>query len=162
MTDLSDHDADPGDHDAPIPVITMLRRMHPMAADARENAFQQDIINQMIAGGWKLGDPAKYNRELALYESDCLDFVKRTQPKTWEKYQGLYPASPEKAFVAKLAAQLDKSDPSASDKSLRSFGAYGYLYVNLPPAQRAGSVGLYNWFNRTTKYDNVRVVLNSP
>lgn len=98
-----------------------------MAADARETAFQQDIIKQMVAGGWKLGDPAKYNRELALYESDCLDFVKQTQPKTWQKYQGLYPAGPEKAFIAKLAAQLDKSDPNASDKSLRSFGTLGVL-----------------------------------
>ena len=53
-----------------------------MSADAKEAAFQQDIINQMLAGGWKLGDPALYNRELALYPSDCLNYVKTTQPKT--------------------------------------------------------------------------------
>ena len=47
-----------------------------MNADAREAAFQQDIIDQMIDGGWKLGDPAAYNRELALYTSDCLEYVK--------------------------------------------------------------------------------------
>ena len=29
-----------------------------MSADAKEAAFQQDIIDQMIAGGWQLGDPA--------------------------------------------------------------------------------------------------------
>ena len=54
-----------------------------MSADAKEVAFQQDIINQMLAGGWQLGDPAKYNRELALYTSDCLAYVQTTQPKTW-------------------------------------------------------------------------------
>ena len=51
-----------------------------MNADAKEAAFQQDIIDQMIEGGWKLGDPASYDRERALYTSDCLDYVKTTQP----------------------------------------------------------------------------------
>ena len=27
-----------------------------MNADSKEAAFQQDIIDQMVAGGWKLGD----------------------------------------------------------------------------------------------------------
>ena len=42
----------------------------------------EDIIDQMIEGGWKLGDPTSYNRELALYTSDCLEYVKTTQPMT--------------------------------------------------------------------------------
>ena len=28
-----------------------------MNADSKEAAFQQDIIDQMVAGGWELGDP---------------------------------------------------------------------------------------------------------
>ena len=98
-----------------------------MNADAKEAAFQQDIINQMIEGGWKLGDPVHYNRELALYTDDCINYVKNTQPKTWEKYQTLYPSNPEKAFIDKLASQLSKADPQASDKSLRTFGTLGVL-----------------------------------
>ena len=62
-----------------------------MNADSKESAFQQDIIDQMVAGGWKLGEPAKYDRKLALYTEDCLQYVKTTQPKTWEKYEKLYP-----------------------------------------------------------------------
>ena len=98
-----------------------------MSADTRETAFQQDIINQMVAGGWKLGDPAGYNRELALYPTDCLDYVKTTQPKIWEKYKKLYPKNPEQAFIDKLASQLSKADPHASDKNLRTFGTLGVL-----------------------------------
>jgi type I restriction enzyme, R subunit len=98
-----------------------------MNADSKEAAFQQDIINQMIEGGWKLGDPTKYNREQALYTSDCLDYVKTTQPKTWKKYKKLYPSNPEKAFIDKLAAQLSKADAQATDKSLRTFGTLGVL-----------------------------------
>jgi len=43
-----------------------------MNADSKENAFQADIVDQMVAGGWKLGEPAKYDRKLALYTEDCL------------------------------------------------------------------------------------------
>ena len=98
-----------------------------MNADAKEAAFQQDIIDQMRAGGWQLGEPTNYNRELALYPSDCLAYVKTTQPKSWDKYQQLYPSDPEKTFIDKLAAQLAKADPLASDKSLRTFGTLGVL-----------------------------------
>ncbi len=49
-----------------------------MNADPKEAAFQADIIDQMVAGGWKLGDPAKYDRKLALYTEDCLEYVKTT------------------------------------------------------------------------------------
>lgn len=98
-----------------------------MSADAKESAFQQDIIQQMLEGGWKLGTASGYNRELALYTSDCLEYVKTTQPKTWEKYQSLYPNDPEKAFIDKLASQLGKVDPQASDKNLRTFGTLGVL-----------------------------------
>lgn len=98
-----------------------------MSADAKEAAFQQDIIDRMIEGGWKLGDAASYNRELALYTSDCLAYVKTTHPKTWEKYKTLYPNNPEQAFINKLATQLGKADPQASDKSLRTFGTLGVL-----------------------------------
>ena len=34
-----------------------------MSADAKEAAFQQDIIDQMVEGGWQLGDAADYDRE---------------------------------------------------------------------------------------------------
>lgn len=98
-----------------------------MNADSKEAAFQADIIAQMVAGGWKLGAPAKYDRKLALYTDDCLQYVKSTQPKTWEKYQTLYPAGPEQAFIDKLASQLSKADPQATDKSLRTFGTLGVL-----------------------------------
>ena len=98
-----------------------------MTANTKESAFQQDIIEQMLANGWKLGDPNHYDRELALYTPDCLAYVQSTQPKTWKKYQKLYPSNPEQAFIDKLAAQLGKADPHASDKSLRTFGTLGVL-----------------------------------
>lgn len=98
-----------------------------MSASAKEAAFQQDIIDQMCDAGWKLGDPTNYDRERALYTSDCIEYVQTTQPKTWEKYKKLHPSNPEQAFVDKLASQLSKADPHASEKSLRTFGTLGVL-----------------------------------
>jgi type I restriction enzyme R subunit len=98
-----------------------------MSADAKEAAFQLDIITEMCSAGWKSGSPYAYDRELALYPEDCLAFIKRTQPKTWEKYTTLYPKDPEKTFIAKLGTQLAKADPNASDKSLRTYGTLGVL-----------------------------------
>ena len=98
-----------------------------MIADAKEVAFQNDIIKQMLAGGWQLGEAAKYDRKNALYTEDALSYVKTTQAKAWEKYQQLYPTNPEQAFIDKLASQLSKADPNASDKHLRTFGTLGVL-----------------------------------
>lgn len=98
-----------------------------MSADSKEAAFQRDIIDQMVEGGWAEGDPATYDRERALYASDCLDYVNATQPKVWEKYKALYPSDPEKAFLDKLASQLGKANARVSDKDLRTFGTLGVL-----------------------------------
>jgi type I restriction enzyme R subunit len=98
-----------------------------MNADSKEAAFQQDIIDQMVAGGWKLGEASKYDRKLGLYTEDYLQYVKTTQPNAWEKYLTLYPMGPKQAFIEKLASQLSKADPQASDKSLRTFGTLGVL-----------------------------------
>jgi type I restriction enzyme, R subunit len=38
-----------------------------MSDQAPERVFQNVIIKQMLANGWQLGQPEKYNRELALY-----------------------------------------------------------------------------------------------
>src|SRR3954462_5931499 len=98
-----------------------------MTASAAESAFQQDIIRELVEGGWALGNAAAYDRERALYTEDCLAFVKRTQPKGWEKFVALNPNNPDKGFLDRLAAQLDKADPQASEKHLRLFGTLGVL-----------------------------------
>ena len=98
-----------------------------MANKSREAVFQNDIIRQMIANGWLLGSPTGYNRELALYEEDVLGFVKETQDEQWQKYCKLYPQNPEKHFLDRVATQLNKVDPNAADRELRTFGTLGVL-----------------------------------
>nr|WP_320010813.1 DEAD/DEAH box helicase family protein [uncultured Desulfobulbus sp.] len=94
---------------------------------AAETVFQNDIIQQLLANGWLLGSPAQYNRELALYPDDLLGFVQDTQAAQWQRYCTIYPQAPETQLLKKVAAQLDKADPNAADRELRTFGTLGVL-----------------------------------
>lgn len=96
-------------------------------SSAKELHFQNDIIQQMLANGWLLGQSSGYNRELALYEEDLLGFVKETQEAQWQKYCKLYPQNPEQHFLERVANQLSKADPNAASKELRTFGTLGVL-----------------------------------
>ena len=98
-----------------------------MDSKTKESVFQNDIIKQLIANGWLLGKPENYNRELALYEEDLLGFVKETQDGQWQKYRKLYPNNPEQKLLARVASQLNKADPNAANKEMRTFGTLGVL-----------------------------------
>lgn len=100
---------------------------------ASELTFQNDMIRQLVANGWLLGKAENYNRELALYPEDVLGFVKDTQDSQWQKYCTLYPPQennknyPEQKFLERVASQLNKADPNAANKELRTFGTLGVL-----------------------------------
>ena len=96
-----------------------------------EFVFQNDMIRQLLANGWLLGDPKKYNRELALYEEDLLGFVKDTQDEQWQKFCALYPNDSEGKFLERVASQLNKgyskAAPLTSNREMRTFGTLGVL-----------------------------------
>lgn len=94
---------------------------------ANELTFQNDMIRQLIANGWLLGKPENYNRELALYPEDLLGFVQETQEPQWQKFCVLYPNNPEQKFLERVATQLNKADPNAANKEMRTFGTLGVL-----------------------------------
>ncbi|GAA3915959.1 type I restriction endonuclease subunit R [Litoribacillus peritrichatus] len=98
-----------------------------MSSKANEAAFQNDIIKQLVANGWLLGDPKGYNRELALYSEDLLGFIKETQEEEWQKYCKLYPSDPEDKFLARVVSQLNKVKPDAVNREMRTFGTLGVL-----------------------------------
>lgn len=94
---------------------------------ANELTFQNDIINKLLANGWLLGKPDKYNRKLAIYEEDMLEFVKETQDSQWQKYCKLYPNNPERKFLEKVASQLSKANPNTTEREMRTYGTLGVL-----------------------------------
>ncbi len=94
---------------------------------ANELTFQNDMIKQLVSNGWLLGKPENYNRELALYSEDLLSFVKETQDEQWQKFCKLYPNESDKKFLERVALQLNKADPNAANKDMRTFGTLGVL-----------------------------------
>ncbi|CAB5714591.1 Type I restriction enzyme EcoR124II R protein [Delftia tsuruhatensis] len=98
-----------------------------MSDQATERIFQDDIIRQLLANGWLLGSPEKYNRELALYPEDALGFVQETQDTQWQRFCANHPKDAEQKFLQLIAAQLGKGDPNATHKDSRTFGTLGVL-----------------------------------
>tara|TARA_R110001599_G_C12276626_1_gene662550 strand:- start:9445 stop:12720 length:3276 start_codon:yes stop_codon:yes gene_type:complete len=98
-----------------------------MSDKSNESTFQNDMIRQLVANGWLLGKPDNYNRELALYSEDVLGFVKDTQDEQWQKFKALYPNDPESKFLERVASQLNKADPNAANKEMRTYGTLGVL-----------------------------------
>ena len=96
-------------------------------AKANEFTFQNDMIRQLVSNGWLLGKPENYNRELALYSEDVLGFVKDTQQEQWKKFCSLYPNDTDAKFLEHVGAQLNKADPNAANKEMRTFGTLGVL-----------------------------------
>lgn len=94
---------------------------------ANELTFQNDMIRQLVSNGWLLGSPEGYNRKLALYSEDLLAYVQATQETEWKKYCRLYPNDPEQKLLERVASQLDKVDPNAANKEMRTFGTLGVL-----------------------------------
>ncbi len=99
-----------------------------MSKDATlEVNFQNEMIAQLQANGWQLGSGDQYDRENALYTADALSFVQDTQPKEWAKFCKLFPNDSEQHFISHLVAQLQKANPNAIDKEMRSYGTLGVL-----------------------------------
>ena len=94
---------------------------------AYESVFQADIIDQMQAHGWQLGQSVQYQQETALYEQDVLDFVQTTQPQEWEKFCRTFPIDSERHFITALVKQLNKADEHSTDKASRTYGTLGVL-----------------------------------
>ncbi|WP_280550695.1 DEAD/DEAH box helicase family protein [Halomonas sp. 11-S5] len=78
-------------------------------ADSREAPFQQDVIDAMLAGGWKTGPASGYDRAKALYTEDLLAYVQEAQPERWAKFCKANPQAPETVFVQKVVRELDKA-----------------------------------------------------
>lgn len=92
-----------------------------------ESVFQADIVSQMQAHGWQLGNPSGYQRETALYEQDVLDFVQTTQLDEWDKFCRVFPIDSERHFIDALVKQLNKADINATDRASRTYGTLGVL-----------------------------------
>lgn len=84
--------------------------MHPAFTDTahRERYFEEYVVKQLAARGWKVGKTSGYDQNHALYPEDLVAWIKATQPEKWEK---LVAGNGEKAtttLMDRLAQALGK------------------------------------------------------
>lgn len=62
--------------------------------DYTEKRFEEDIEEYLITkGGYIKGNPKNFDRKLALDINTFLAFIKKSQPKQWERYEKIYPVT---------------------------------------------------------------------
>ena len=84
--------------------------MHPAFTDTahREKYFEEYIVKQLAARGWKVGDASGYDQNHALYPEDLVDWIRATQPKKWEKLVAGNGDKTTATLMDRLAQALDK------------------------------------------------------
>ncbi len=92
-----------------------------------ERVFQDDIITHLVANGWQKGSAQDYDRELAVYRQDVLDFVQQNQKKQWDKLVETFPQETETHFFKHLEKQLAKAELQSTEEQSRRFGTLGVL-----------------------------------
>jgi len=82
-----------------------------------EEVFELDVCHALKSNGWqvlsdRINDPdfakANYDRTNAILPDDVLDFVKTTQPKTWQRHKQNYNGDSDRQFLKRLVEELDK------------------------------------------------------
>ena len=76
--------------------------------DIKEKRFESDIeVYLLTHGGYKKGDLKTYDREKAIDMPKLVEFIKKTQPKEWQRYERNYGADAEKKLYKRINESID-------------------------------------------------------
>ena len=79
-----------------------------MSSITNEKAFEENIEQSLIErGGYVKGDPAVFDRALALDTTVLFKFIKDTQKDTWDSLSAIHGAEAERKFLYRLNQELD-------------------------------------------------------
>ncbi|KXL48372.1 MAG: hypothetical protein FE78DRAFT_29172 [Acidomyces sp. 'richmondensis'] len=79
-----------------------------MAAIHTEKALEEVIEAHLLAHGWHRGDPVTYDRELALFPTTFLHFVKASQPTEYHRLVGFFGDNTDTELIHRLGQVLDR------------------------------------------------------
>lgn len=75
--------------------------------DVKEKRFEEDIESYLCTeGGYTKGNPAAFDRKLALDKNTLLTFIKTSQPKNWERYQKIYGTECERQIISRFNREV--------------------------------------------------------
>jgi type I restriction enzyme R subunit len=76
--------------------------------DIKEKRFESDIESYMLTkGGFIKGDQKTYDKEKAIDLPKLIEYVKKTQPKAWERQERNYGSDAEKKFYKRFQESVD-------------------------------------------------------
>lgn len=76
----------------------------------KEKAFEDAIESDLITtGGYKKGDPAKFDRAIALDKDTFVNFIKTSQPKEWVRFEKIYSDVCEKQIVDRFCREVKQT-----------------------------------------------------
>ena len=74
-----------------------------------EASFEDNIETHLLSHGWLSVAPSSYDRNLALFPDEIIDFVKNSQPKAWKTLEARHggEATARKRFLKVVADAID-------------------------------------------------------
>ena len=76
--------------------------------DIKEKRFESDIEEYMLThGGYTKGNLKTYDREKAIDMPKLVEFIKKTQPKEWQRYERNYGSDAEKKLFKRINESID-------------------------------------------------------
>ena len=75
--------------------------------DYKEKRFEEDIEEYLITkGGYLKGNPQAFDRVTALDKNTFVNFIKSSQPKSWERFEKIYGSDSEKQIVDRFCREV--------------------------------------------------------
>ena len=76
--------------------------------DIKEKRFESDIEEYMLThGGYTKGNLKTYDREKAIDMPKLVEFIKKTQPKEWQRYERNYGSDAEKKLFKRINESIE-------------------------------------------------------
>lgn len=73
-----------------------------------ENTFETAIEQALLQnGGYSIGDPNTYSKELGFFKDEILAFLQHSQPKKWKKISAIHGKDTENRVLQRLYKELD-------------------------------------------------------
>jgi len=73
----------------------------------KEEVFETEVIELLKANGYTEVISKNYNKTLALYPQDLINYIKTTSPKSYEKLSKTYGSTVNEAICKRVAKQMD-------------------------------------------------------
>jgi len=136
-----------------------------------EAAFETVLVDSLLAEGYDEVPGAAFDRERAIFAEVVLGFIRKTQPKQWEKLEVLHGAKTGERIIHDLCSWMDVHGSLATlrhgfkcyGRTLRVafFKAAHELNPELEANHRANRVGVTRQLHYSTRNENsIDVVLS--